>query len=80
MRDIQGRARILVCIERLITGNCGDAKPVGKGVSELRIKYDPGYRVYYRKQGNRIIILLAGGNKDTQDKDKKKALLLAENL
>ena len=80
LRDIRVRARILVRIERLARGNPGDVKPVGAGVSELRIKYGPGYRVYYTKQGAKVLILLAGGSKRTQSKDIKIALSLAENL
>jgi putative addiction module killer protein len=80
IQDIRARARILVRIERLSAGNPGDAKPVGEGVSELRIDYGPGYRVYYRKQGRKVIILLAGGVKDSQAKDIKTALRLARNL
>ena len=71
--DIRARARILVRIERLAAGNPGDVKPAGEGVSELRIDYGPGYRVYYKKQGRIVIILLAGGDKRTQTKDIKTA-------
>ena len=78
--DIRARARILVRIERLSIGNPGDVKSVGKGVSELRIDYGPGYRVYYKKVGQTLIILLAGGDKKTQNKDIKLAWRLAENL
>ena len=80
LRDVRARARILVRVERLVSGNPGDAKPVGKGVSELRINYGPGYRVYYKKQADTVIILLAGGDKSTQAKDIKAAIQLAENL
>ncbi len=80
LHDIRGRARILVRIERLVAGNPGDVKPVGEGVSELRIDYGPGYRVYYKKQGQKVVILLAGGDKSTQAKDIKTALRLARNL
>jgi putative addiction module killer protein len=80
LNDIRARARILVRIERLAAGNPGDVKPVGEGVSELRIDYGPGYRVYYKKQGRTVIILLAGGDKRTQSKDIKTALSLAKNL
>ena len=80
LRDIRARARILVRIERLAAGNPGDVKPVGEGVSELRIDYGPGYRVYYKKQGQKVVILLAGGDKNTQAKDIKTALRLARNL
>lgn len=80
LRDLQGRARILVRIERLAIGNPGDVKPVGEGVSELRIDYGPGYRVYFTKRGRKIVILLAGGDKSTQASDIKTALRLARNL
>jgi putative addiction module killer protein len=79
-RDIRARARILVRIERLAAGNAGDAEPVGEGVSELRINYGPGYRVYYKQQGRELVILLAGGDKSSQSKDIKTALRLARNL
>jgi putative addiction module killer protein len=78
--DIQARTRVLVRIERLVAGNPGDAKPVGEGVSELRINYGPGYRVYYKQQGQTIVVLLAGGDKSTQAKDIKTALQLAQTL
>lgn len=80
LNDTRARARILVRIERLAAGNPGDVKPVGGGVSELRIDYGPGYRVYYKKHGRQVVILLAGGNKRTQAKDIKTALRLAQNL
>ena len=80
LRDIRARARILVRIERLGAGNPGDVKPVGGGVSEMRIDYGPGYRVYYKQQGGKVVILLAGGDKRTQSKDTKTALSLAQNL
>ena len=80
LNDIRARARILVRIERLATGNPGDVKAVGEGVSELRIDYGPGYRVYYRRQGRKVIILFAGGDKRTQARDIKTALRLARNL
>ena len=80
LHDTRARARILVRVERLASGNPGDVKPVGEGVSELRINYGPGYRVYYKKQGQEVIILLAGGDKRTQPSDIKTALILARNL
>lgn len=80
LRDIQARARIQARIERLAAGNPGDVEPIGEGVSELRINYGPGYRVYFRKRGRELIILLAGGDKATQAKDIKTALRLARNL
>jgi putative addiction module killer protein len=80
LRDVRARSRVLVRIERLSLGNPGDVKPISEGVSELRIDYGPGYRVYYKKVGRTIIILLAGGDKRTQAKDVKTALQLARNL
>ena len=80
LRDIQARARVQVRIERLTTGNPGDVEPLGEGVSELRINYGPGYRVYFKQRGRELIILLAGGDKSTQAKDIKAALRLARNL
>jgi putative addiction module killer protein len=80
LRDIQARAKIMVRIERLAMGNPGDVRPVGQGVSELRIHYGPGYRLYYKQQGTHIIILLAGGDKKTQKENIKQALKLAREL
>jgi putative addiction module killer protein len=80
LTDPQARARILVRIERLATGNPGDVAPVGEAVSELRIHYGPGYRVYFKQSGRELIVLLAGGDKQTQAKDIKLALRLAKNL
>lgn len=80
MRDRQARARINVRIRRLSLGNPGDVKPVGEGVSELRIEYGPGYRVYFVEQGHTVVILLAGGDKQTQEREIKTALDLARKL
>jgi putative addiction module killer protein len=80
LRDIRARARVQARIERLALGHPGDAKPVGEGVSELRIDYGPGYRVYFKKRGKSLVILLAGGDKRTQTRDIKAALRLARNL
>jgi putative addiction module killer protein len=81
LKDIRARARILVRIERLAAGNpAGDVKPVTEGVSELRVDYGPGYRVYFKKMGQKVIILLAGGDKKSQSKDIKTALRLSHNL
>ena len=80
LNDMRARARVLVRIERLAAGNPGDVAPVGGGVSELRIDYGPGYRVYYKQFGESLVILLAGGDKQTQTKDIKTALRLARNL
>lgn len=80
LRDQQARARIDVRIRRLSLGNPGDVKPVGAGVSELRIDYGPGYRVYFVQRGQALVILLAGGDKHTQDQDIKTAQELAQGL
>jgi putative addiction module killer protein len=80
LRDVHARARILIRVERLAAGNPGNVKPVGEGVSELRIDYGPGYRVYYKNQGQEVVVLLAGGDKRTQASDIKTALRLARNL
>jgi len=80
LRDIRARSRVLVRIERLASGNPGDVKPVGEGVSELRVDYGPGYRVYFVKQGQTVIVLLAGGDKSTQATDIRTAIRLARNL
>lgn len=80
LRDMHARARVLARVERLAAGTPGDVKPVGEGVSELRIDYGPGYRVYFTMHGREVVILLAGGDKRTQAADIKKALLLARNL
>lgn len=80
LQDIQARARVLARIKRLAEGNAGDVKPVGEGVSELRINYGPGYRVYFVRHGHQIIILLVGGTKRTQPTDIRMALRLARNI
>ena len=80
LRDVRARARVLVRIERLAAGNLGDVKPIGEGVSELRVDYGPGYRVYFKKIGQTVVILLAGGSKKTQQKDIEKALEIARKL
>jgi putative addiction module killer protein len=76
LRDRQARARIVARLERLETGNFGDCKGVGGGVSELRIDWGPGYRVYFGRDGQTVIILLCGGDKRKQDSDIKKAVEL----
>jgi len=80
LKDVRARARVLARIERLAGGNPGDVRPVGEGVSELRIDYGPGYRVYFKRVGRELIVLLAGGDKTSQAKDIKTALRLARNL
>jgi putative addiction module killer protein len=80
LKDRNARMRINIRIRRLASGNPGDVKPVGNGISEIRINYGPGYRVYLIQKGNRIIILLCGGDKSTQSRDIKKAQELMEHL
>ena len=80
LRDRHARARILVRIRRLSLGNPGDVEPVGEGVSEMRINYGPGYRVYYKQRGNTLVVLLAGGDKRTQNRDIEKARELSRVL
>lgn len=80
LQDKQLKARILVRIDRLQDGNAGDVAPVGEGVSELRLHFGSGWRVYYTEHNGQIIILLAGGNKSSQAKDIKLAQTLAHNL
>ena len=80
LQDIHARARVQARIERLAGGHAGDVKPVGEGVSELRIDYGPGYRVYFKKRGGDLVILLVGGDKRTQARDIRTALRLARNL
>lgn len=80
LRDRQARARITARIRRLSLGNPGDVKPVGSGVSEMRIDYGPGYRVYFVRRGDTVVILLCGGDKRTQDRDIKLALELAREV
>ena len=80
LRDLQAKARILARIRRLSLGNLGDIKPVGEGVSELRITYGPGYRVYVKRQGDVVVILLVGGDKSSQKRDIERAKELARGL
>ena len=80
LRDLLGRARVQARIERLAAGHAGDAKPVGEGISELRIDTGPGYRVYFTRRGREVVILLAGGDKSTQSKDIRTAQKLAQGL
>jgi putative addiction module killer protein len=80
LRDLRARARIQARVERLAGGNPGDVKPVGEGVSELRVDYGPGYRVYYTQRGDVLIVLLCGGDKRTQAADIKTAKKLAAGL
>ena len=78
LKDHRGRAMIASRLDRLAQGHAGDAEPVGEGVSELRIHYGPGYRIYFQKRGSTIIVLLCGGDKSTQAKDIKTAKHLAK--
>jgi putative addiction module killer protein len=80
LRDPRALAKILSRIQRLELGNTGDVKPVGDGISEMRIDYGPGYRVYYKQTGKEIVLLLCGGDKSTQDRDIKRAKQLAAEL
>jgi putative addiction module killer protein len=80
LRDRSGRARIQVRVDRLVHGNPGDHRHLAGGVSELRIDAGPGYRVYYTQRGNELIVLLAGGDKSSQQQDIRRAIELAENL
>ncbi len=79
LKDRAGRARILVRVERLIQGNPGQYRNLGDGVSELKIDVGPGYRVYYSQRGTRLLLLLAGGDKSTQQQDIALAIKLARN-
>ncbi|MCZ7560609.1 MAG: type II toxin-antitoxin system RelE/ParE family toxin [Burkholderiaceae bacterium] len=80
LRDRQAKTRIDIRIRRLSIGNAGDVKPVGEGVSELRVPYGPGYRVYFLQKGELLVVLLAGGDKSTQDRDIRVARELARDL
>lgn len=79
LRDIRARARIEARILRLSRGNPGDVKPVGSGVSEMRIDYGPGYRVYFTRRGRFVVLLLCGGDKRSQDADIKRAIEIAKD-
>jgi putative addiction module killer protein len=80
LKDRVGRARIQVRVDRLIHGNPGQHRDLTDGVSELKIDFGPGYRVYYTERDGELIVLLAGGDKSTQQKDIKSAIALARNL
>lgn len=78
LKDERARGLVFARLDRLACGHEGDVEPVGQGISELRIHYGPGYRVYFQKQGNTIVILLCGGDKNTQAKDIKTAKRLGD--
>jgi len=80
LRDLNAQLRIGARIRRVSLGNLGDVRPAGEGVSELRIPYGPGYRVYLTQRGETLIILLAGGDKSSQERDIKRAKELARGL
>lgn len=80
VRDRDARFRVMARIRRLSLGNPGDMKPVGEGVSEMRVDYGPGYRVYFVRRGASIVVLLCGGDKRTQDRDIARAIDLAREL
>ena len=80
LRDSKGKAKILVRIDRLHLGLFGDSKAIGNKVSELRIDFGPGYRIYYTKKGKEIVILLGGGDKSSQSKDIAKSWDLVTHL
>lgn len=80
LKDRAGRARIQVRVDRLAHGNPGQHRNLTDGVSELKIDFGPGYRVYYTERGGELIVLLAGGDKPSQQHDIKLALVLAKNL
>lgn len=80
LRDRAGRARILVRVDRLIVGNPGQHRDLTDGVSELKIDFGPGYRVYYTQRGQRLLLLLIGGDKSSQQKDIETAIRLAGNF
>ena len=80
LRDRQTRVRVDARIRRLSLGNPGDVRPVGEGVSEMRIDYGPGYRVYFVQRGETLVILLVGGDKDSQKRDIRRAIELARGL
>ncbi len=79
LKDRHARARVQARIDRLAMGNPGDVKPTQSGVSEMRIDYGPGYRVYYQQRGRTIVLLCCGGAKRTQDADIRRAVEIAKN-
>lgn len=79
LKDLSGRARILMRVDRLIHGNPGSSRHLTHGVSELKVDVGPGYRVYYTQRGDRLLLLLIGGDKSTQSKDIARAIRLAQD-
>lgn len=80
LKDRSARSRIQVRLDRLALGLAGDVKPVGGGVSELRVDYGPGYRVYFTRHGRELVMLLVGGDKRTQARDIERAVAMARDL
>ncbi len=80
LRDPTARRKIVIRLRRLSLGNSGDARPVGHGVSELRIQWGPGYRVYFIRRGTQVIVILGGGTKSTQHQDIRDAQALTHDL
>jgi len=80
LKDQVGKAKIVLRLDRAANGNFGDCEPVGQGVSEMRIHYGPGYRVYFTRFGEIVYLLLLGGDKSTQKRDIKRAITMAGKL
>ncbi len=80
LRDNKARAVIARRIDRVAEGNLGDVRPLGEGVSELRIDFGPGYRIYFTRRGETLVVLLCGGDKDSQDRDILQAKALAQEI
>jgi len=80
LRDARVRVRVLARLDRVAQGVFGDTKVIGETVSELRIDYGPGYRIYYTRRRRTVVFLLVGGDKSTQERDIKRAIRLAQNL
>lgn len=80
LADQRAIAKIVSRIERLGLGNAGDVKPIGEGISEMRMTHGPGYRIYYKQTGKTIVLILCGGDKSTQDSDNKRAKEIAKQI